>query len=321
MNSAKTISKQHDLILRQIAMLRVIPKYPQKISAKEIVSRLDNEGFQVSKRTIERDLQGLSASFPLMADERSKPYGWSWSADAPAIDLPGLSISEALTLKMAEQYLSKLMPISTLHQLDPYFKAASKVLDSVEASSKLSKWPAKIAVVLPSQPLLPPVINSSISAIVDDALLHDRQLRVEYQNRDEPTPKSLAVHPLGIILRGQIIYLCCTIGDYQDIRLLALHRFRSANILEQVAKRPAEFNLSEYANSGAMGFINQGEKKVKLRFTREAGLHLYETPLSNDQVITDEGDFLTVEATVAINKQFEWWINGFGGDVTKLGKA
>jgi predicted DNA-binding transcriptional regulator YafY len=312
------MKNSHDLILRQLAMLRIIPKHPNKITAGKIAAKLEVEGFVVTKRTIERDLQGLSSAFPLMSDERSKPFGWSWSADAPAIDLPGLSVNEALTLKLAEQYLTKLMPSHMVQQLTPYFKAASQVLNALESKSQLTSWPDKIAVVLPSQPLIPPSLNASVVEQVEQALLTEMQLQINYQKRGEPNPQTLTVHPLGLILRGQVNYLCVTIFNYQDIVLLPVHRILEAKQLELSANRPKGFNLQSYADSGALGFEQKGKAKVKLQFKKSAGLHLYETPLSIDQVITEENDFLIVEATVVLNKQFEWWLNGFGESVSQL---
>lgn len=64
-----------DTLLRQWQMLRMIPRYPLKITAKELHSRLQSEQFEVSKRTVERDLLALSELFPLASDERDKPYG------------------------------------------------------------------------------------------------------------------------------------------------------------------------------------------------------------------------------------------------------
>lgn len=305
----------HALILRQLAMLRMIPKHPQQITATDIANKLARDGFIVTKRTIERDLQSLSSAFPLLADERSKPFGWSWSADAPAIDLPGLNTSEALTLKLAEQYLSKLMPASILQQLNPYFKAADQVLNSLENTSHLARWPDKIAVVMPTQPLLPPVINPEVNAHIEQALLSEKQLKIRYQKRSENEPQNLTVHPLGLILRGQVHYLCATVFSYQDIVLLPVHRILEAQILETSAQRPEGFHLQTYAESGALGFEQQGKASVVLRFKKQAGLHLYETPLSLDQTIVDEGDTLLVTATVVMNKQFEWWLNGFGKQV------
>lgn len=307
-----------DLVLRHLTMLRMIPRYPQKITAGNIVTRLEAEGFSVSKRTIERDLQSMSTIFPLASDERNKPYGWSWVADAPAIDLPRLTTSEALTLKLAEQYLVKLMPATMVQYLRPYFKAADQVLSSQEHSTQLARWSDKIAVVLPTQPLLPPKIDKEISAIIDDGLLKEQQLEIAYLNKGESEVKTLIVHPLGIILRGQVNYLCCTVFTYKDARLLAIHRIKNAKVLDEQSNRPKDFNLAQYANSGALGFGNDGLIDITLKFTREAGLHLYETPLSENQVIIEEGDRLIVKATVVNNAQLKWWINGFGESVSVI---
>lgn len=100
----------------------MIPRYPLKITAKELHSRLQSEQFVVTKRTVERDLLALSKLFPLVSDERDKPYGWSWAKDAPTFSLPGLSHNEALTLVMVEQHLK---PSNTAFTRSPLFSAAS----------------------------------------------------------------------------------------------------------------------------------------------------------------------------------------------------
>ncbi|NOT14102.1 MAG: WYL domain-containing protein [Methylotenera sp.] len=104
--------------------------------------------------------------------------------------------------------------------------------------------------------------------------------------------------------------------NYQDIVLLPTHRILDAQVLKAEATRQKGFNLHHYAHSGALGFVSQGKAQVCLRFNKQVGLHLYETPLSSDQTIVDEGETLLVTATVVMNKQFEWWVNGFGDGVT-----
>ena len=41
-------------------MLRQIPRYPQTVTASNLKARLEAEGHEVAKRTVERDLQTLS---------------------------------------------------------------------------------------------------------------------------------------------------------------------------------------------------------------------------------------------------------------------
>ena len=310
------MSNNNDLLLRQWTMLRMIPRFPRKVTAREMMDRLANEGFKVTKRTIERDLQGISAVFPLVSDEREKPYGWSWAKDAPTFDLPGLSQSEALVFKFAQQYLMKLMPTNMLTQLTPYFAAADKSLNETAHVSKLSKWQEKIAVAFPGQPLLAPNIDSGILAIIESALLEERQIEVEYYSRQENSASHYTVHPLGIVLRGQVSYLVCTIFGYQDIRMLAIHRITNAEKLNEQSKRLEKFSLHDYASSSVFGFNNNGLIDLKLKFTQEAGQHLFETPLNDTQTIeeTNDGKIL-VHAKISDNAQLRWWILGFGGQV------
>lgn len=281
-----------------------------------MMERLANEGFQVTKRTIERDLQWVSTIFPLVSDERDKPYGWSWSKDAPSFDLPGLSQSEALVFKLAQQYLNKLMPSIMLAQLAPYFAAADKSLNEAFHGSQLSKWQDKIAVAFPGQPLLTPNIDSEILSQLETALLEERQISVNYASRKDKSESSFLVHPLGIVLRGQISYLVCTLFDYQDIRMLAIHRISKANILNENSNRPKKFSIQEYATSSVFGFNDNGEIDLTLKFSHDAGQHLFETPINNSQSIeeTKEGEIL-VRVETADNAQLRWWILGFGDQV------
>lgn len=104
----------HETLLRQWQMVRHIPRYPHKITARDLKGKLDAENFNVSKRTVERDLLDLSLTLPLALDDWERPYGWSWKKDAPAFDLPGIGNNEALAMLMVEQHLSMLVPTTTL---------------------------------------------------------------------------------------------------------------------------------------------------------------------------------------------------------------
>lgn len=306
----------NELMLRQWTMLRKIPRYPQKITARALLEYLKTEGYEINKRTIERDLKAISAIFPLVSDEREKPFGWSWSKDAPTFDLPGLSVSEALTFKMAEQYLQKLLPRSMLEQMRPHFTSASKVLNAAGQHGTLAQWPDKIAVAFAGQPLLSPEISSEISDMVNMALLDEKQIEVMYNSRSEQLEKFYLLHPLGLVLRGPVTYLIATAFDFADPLMFALHRIQTVKILDKPLTRPVDFNLQRYIDSGVFGFDNGSEIQLKARFSYAAGQHLYETPLSRDQQIrvVDDGS-LIVTATVQDNAQLIWWLRGFGKEV------
>ena len=128
-------SAKHDTLLRQWQTLRSIPRAPFKITAREIMTRLAAEGFDVTKRTVERDLMSLSDVFPLLSDDREKPFGWSWDKQSVPLDVPSLGNSEALAFKLIEQYLRGLLPNAVLAQIAPYFRMAEQRLSALPVAS------------------------------------------------------------------------------------------------------------------------------------------------------------------------------------------
>ena len=310
------VQSQNDTQLRQWATLRRIPQFPRQITARELTERLESEGFVVSKRTVERDLNSLSEIFPLISNERSRPYGWSWNKDAEAFSLPTMSPIQALTLVLAHDHLAGLLPASLLNSLAPYFKCANGILSSGDGVKRLSAWRKKVAIVPANQPLIPPSYTEEVIETVHSALLSERQLEISYASREQGETKSYLVHPLGIVQRGAVTYLVATLYDYKDIRLLAVHRIISAQILNQPAKTPKQFNLAKYIYEGAFGFGKDSEIKLVVRFTKHASEHLRETPLSLDQqFVPDQADWVCLRATVTDTAQLRWWLLGFGNQV------
>ena len=313
------MSSSHETLRRQWQMLRLAPRYPKKITAREVLENLLDLGFSATKRTIERDLQTLSEIFPLTCDEREKPFGWSWQKDAPSFDLPGLSPEEALAVKLVDLYVSPLMPSAVISRLRPHFKEADAVLKR-ESKPKYASWVTKVRVVPATQPLVPPVIKLEAQGAIYEALLNDRQIKTTYQKRSDPEPIEYTISPLALVQRGPVTYLIATIFNYSDICMFDVHRFRKVEILNEPVKRPTDFDLDRYVASGAMGFGNGKKIKLEALFSREAVAHLYETPLSEDQALRPQSKTHTkVIATVANTPQLVWWLLGFGDAVEVLG--
>lgn len=302
-----------DTLLRQWQMLRLIPRHPQKISARDLLEKLKSEQFDVAKRTVERDLLSLSDKFPLVSDERERPYGWSWQKNAPLFSLPGLSHTEALTLAMVEQHLNTLLPSSTLKQLQPYFDAAKQHLDNNQQGDHARSWLNKVRTVPPSQPLLPPAIKPAVQQVVYEALLADRQLNIKYLKRDQTKAVEYRIHPLAAIQRGPITYLCCRFGDYEDLRTLAVHRIQAATLLEEASVVPTGFSIDAVIEGGTFGFGSGKLITLVVHFYDGAGDHLYETPLAQGQTLTTlEQGSVRLAATVPDTQQLGWWLLGFG---------
>lgn len=311
--------KNQDALFRQWHMLRLMPRYPQKVTVQHVRRALEQEGFEITDRSIQRDLNELSEIFPLLCDNREKPFGWSWQKDAASFDLPGLTVPEALTMAMVEQHLRNLLPAPMVDQLHPYFLAAHRRLDAEPKPHRGRSWLEKVRTIPPTQPLLPPKVDSAVQHDITEALLHERQVSIKYRRRSDKTPVEYRIHPLALIQRGTLMYLYCRIFDYENARTLALHRILSATILEERSNFPEGFSLDKQVELGTWGFGEGKLIRIVLEFQPGYGDHLHETPLSKDQVIEElGGGRLRVTATVADTLQLSWWLLGFGEGVEVL---
>lgn len=297
-------------------MLHLVPRYPQKATAQVIRNSLQADGFEVTERTVQRDLNELSLVFPLTVDDREKPFGWSWQKDAPSFSLPGLTVPEALTLTLAEQHLISLLPVSMMNQLKPHFDAAHQRLDSEPQPHRGRSWLDKVRTVPPTQPLIPPKILLEAQAIITEALLHERQVEIQYRKRGEKKDVTYRVHPLALVQRGSMLYLYCRMFDYEDARTLAMNRITAATLLDEAAIYPKGFLLDEKVDAGVWGFGDGKKITIELLFEPGYGDHLQESLLSKDQQVEEmDGDKLKITATVADTQQLRWWLMSFGAGV------
>ncbi len=324
-----------ETLIRQWQMLRLLPRMPKMLSTPDIHSALLAAGFSVTARTVQRDLENLQSQWlSLESDTDGRAHLWAWSRDALPLDTPRLSTSEALTFLMTEEHLRDLMPASTLAQMKHYFELARQRLGLVlprfgaanaaeRATSVESNWRAKVRVLPSNQPLLMPAVNNEALAVVQEALLRDVQCELTYLKRDASSPDVYPIHPLGLVQRGLLLYLVCTIKSYADIKLLAVHRIQAAKQLTHAAKTPAGFSLDAYIASGALGWSSASEAIVlKLRMTADVAVHLRETALSDDQIVEQasdvSNDWILVTASVQLTQQLVWWLRGFGDAVEVL---
>lgn len=305
-----------ETLLRHWKMLQLVPRYPRRASAKQICAQLGSHGFTATERTVQRDLEKLSQSFPIACDDRSKPYGWYWDKGAQLLEVPGMDLSTALTFHFVHQYVEPLLPASVRHNLTPHVEAATRLLDA-STDSALPRWPDKIVVIPQGQRLESPAIDRTVMDTVYDAVLRDRQLKLHYRARlHDGKSKEYAVHPLGLVLRNQVCYLVATLFDYDDVVQLALHRAQKAELIDQPCRRPAGFSLRKYVEQGSFDYPVGDRIKLAALFDTAVAHHLTECPLADDQRIQAAGDDrVRVTATVRDTRQLRWWLLAFGDQV------
>lgn len=290
-------------LARQWEMLKLIPSHGPGITASEMRVQLENNGYTVTKRTVERDLISLSAQFGLRRNEKSIPHGWQWVPELRH-EFGSIELKDAVSLVMAEDLLKQTLPNEMLTTLEPKFKQARSKLKAI-GKNPLSKWTEKLRYIPNTLSTQPPTIIPGVLKTVQDALMTEKQIEVTYapfQQKD----KTYRLHPLSIIQRGITPYLVATAFDYPDPRIFALQRISKATATDEAISIPKNYSVDNYINSGAMDFGTGNPITLKANLSNELASYLTETPLAEDQKI----DYMNNQLTVTVHDtwQLYFWI-------------
>lgn len=306
-------ANSQQVITRQWEILSFIPKKRPGITVKELIDKLDHSGIDICRRTIERDLHELSRLFGITCNDKSKPYGWYWM-NGSSVNLPALTLADALSLRIVEQQLRPLLPVPMLDSLENKFKEASKKL-SAEKDNKNADWLKKVRYKSINLQLLSPEIKKGVLETAQNALLDGKQLEVEYRRPGEENAYTTILHPLGLVQGGPTTYLIATARDYEDVLLFAVHRILKAKKTRDDVITSKDFDIDEYIQGSELTFGSHKTIVLKAYVSQDLCNILAETPLSADQSIDSEDDRAYLTATVEDSWQLYWWVLSQGDGI------
>lgn len=291
------------------------------MGTRELQETLEREGIDISLRTIQRDLNQISQRFPIESN-KTVPQGWRWRSDAPIQSLPHMTSSQAVTFMMVEEHLKHLLPPSLIEEMNPWFDLARR---SLSTQNNVRQWINRVRIVPGNQPLIPPVVEKFAQQAIYEGLLQDKQIECVYRARGpQGEDRTYILNPLALVQKGSIIYLICTRHDKTEVQTFALHRFKSATVLDTRALHPVNFDIDAYIDSGALGFRVDFDKPtehvdLELIMNEADALYFTESQLSKEQTIVKISDDLyKVSASVPFTSQLVWWLRSFGKKIIRI---
>ena len=302
-----------DTAIRYISMLSYIPMEPNDISTAELKKRLEGENFLVDMRTIQRDLERLCDKFPL--DNRhghGRELRWFFRKGT-ANQWPAMNTDTALTLLMAEKNLKPIIPKQAFNSLASLVNQAKETLKVQDKSGSKKIWSDSVRIVPKGFSLQPADIQPDVMTNIFDAMGKHRQLRITNKSGMESV-----INPLGLVMRGSMLYLVSNYHGYDDIRITALHRIVTANIEMSDLVTPKGFNLDDTLNSGLMSWRLDPGKPKNFEIEVNAGIALYleENRVNPTQTIKklDDGNSL-VKFASEDTLELRQWLLGFGAEI------
>ncbi len=308
-------------LIRCMELIRELPTRGAGKSARQLTEALNGKGFSIKQRTVERNLQELVESFPnSIRINEGLPQGWLRHGE---IDVVGMPLEDALTLTLVEKAVTPLLSSAQLKTLQHRFDEARATIEKLEGSNEYAVWASKVRSVLPTLPMQTPKIGSEAFEAIQGALLKTEQVEVVYLAANASEPKTMPLNPLGIVQRGPVIYLVAAAFGYTNPVLFALHRVISAR-RTYLPLLPAlkGFDLDAYLANGPLQFgddESHGEEIGLRAIVSESLAHiLRETPLADDQVLSEGEAGWQLTATVRNTLQLRWWVLSQGAGIEVL---
>lgn len=301
-------------------LLGYIPTPPARVSTSELQSRLASSGHALGARAVQKRLDALlDRQIPLVRDDRSKPFQWTWKAGAKEQHVRVMPPSEALSLLLAREHLRALLPPPTLAWIDAQVATIEKKLEA-DVTGHSRSWRSKVRRVPNDLPRIVPDVSAAVFKAVSEALYESLQLSFEYRKRFSSEPTSYVVDPLGLCERDGELWLAAkkvvpdSPGD--PLRFFLLHRMRGARVLRgrPARKHPANA-LDAAVRAGLTHFPLELGDSVALvaRFHAQVIEKLDESRIARDQTIEPiDAEWFRLRATVPHTRALMKFLLGYG---------
>ena len=211
----------------------------RQMTSRDLASRLE-----VSERTIHRDMEALSgAGIPVTA-ARGSGGGWSLLGDYRT-SLTGLNEAEIQSLfltkpakLLADLHLEKAADGAMLKLLaslpSTFRRGAERARQRIHVD--VSGWSRREEAV----PFLP---------VLQEALWMERKLSIKYERGENCEHVERLISPLGLVAKGSVWYLVGAVDGH--VRTYRVSRVAHAEVLDEAAPIPVDFNLAEYWEQSA----------------------------------------------------------------------
>ena len=287
----------------------------------ELVEKLAREGYLVSKRSVQRALEQLSRSHPITREEgehrvRGKADRWRWtSASNPTLAFRD-SPAAAFSWLILGDLVRELLPPGLGAVIESRLEEASRTFG--DNAKHLHHCRSKFRFVSPGLHFSPAVYTGDRLKAIQQALVDERAIEVEYLKPSEKDASVLRLNPLGLVQVGPVGYLVATAFQYKDPRLYALHRIRTVRVLSEPVQPLEGFSLDQFIASRRMEFGGGDTIQLQATVDPELACYLEESRLSTDQKITQpvKDGPCRLTATVAYSWQLRFWLLSQGEKIT-----
>lgn len=304
-------------VQRQFQILRILNENSKGVNVTTLHNHLSAWGYNVTGRTIRRDIDSLSLSFLIYENSQTRPS--TFILQKAGLENTSMSFNELQAIKFIQEL------IRLYQHLDVGINAGillQKLLDSLPPNQ--GKW------LRQASPLLKVNLNilvdeqdhnSNIKEIIQEAITKHLCIKVKYYSFHNNTICLRTIEPHLLEINEGCYHLWAYCHERHEFRDFRVSRFLSTEATPDSFKRKDELLKKCLANR-FKNMSGQEAQIVKLRFSGTAAriIKEYYIKQADKLELCDDGTVL-FKKSVAITPVFKQWILGFGHEVEALEPA
>ena len=272
---------------------------------------------QVTRRTIERDMDALGeAGFPIAIINQDGKQKY-WGIVGPAPDLPPFPLDqdELIAIWMASGLFD-------FFEGTPYKEGMDRVRSKIT-----STLPPKVVALLEDirDHFLPLHHHravykekQAIVATINQALLSQRVCTMTYFNPTWEKPREYEIKPCGVLVHRQILYLAALLPKHDELTIFSMRRIQKVEMTQERFELADGFSLGELVNRN-FGIFQGEPSKIKVRFDPSVAHYPEEILFHPSQINHKNPDgSLDVTMTVGGLEEVVWWVLSYTDKIKVL---
>lgn len=306
-------------VARIYRILNLLEGSPQGLSAAEIKARLSERDFDVSKRTIYRDLEALcEAGFPVFPTETTSDENatrWVLEGRTKVGQYLAFSIQELFALHLVRGMLAQLKdtPVHT-----DFERAFQKIEDKLGTSHREYLDELSMGVRFDQSTSWAQGLDADTLETVRAACAEGQVLSTDYESVNSGTVKRRRLGPHYLYFAKGSVYLVAEDLETAKTKLFALPRMKNV-VMEDEPFESTPIDHERFFKSSFGIFQGSEPKEVEIEFGKTVASFVRERRWHSSQRVKelDSGRIL-VSMSVAVTPELVQWVLGFGPEAQVL---
>jgi len=227
--------------------------------------------FEVSTKTIHRDIDFMRDRMELPIDYNAAKFGYFYYQDVQAFPTMQITEGELVALLIAEKALEQYRGTNFEKPLLSAFHKMEEMLPDT-ISLNLSDWEQTISFRTTAEP----IINLEIFDTLSQATAKHQRLRLEYRKPGSRVAEPRLIDPYHLANINGEWFLFAHDHDRDDIRTFVPARMKSVETTGESFKPPKNFSVEQRLRDSFGVHSGKGDYRVKIRFDALAADYIRE---------------------------------------------